>query len=536
MKKSCKHSMAGAVLAVLLGALAVSPGALAQPGVIHNIRLAPKLPDPCTDVFTPGPILSWQIPDVGSSLRVLAVQSVLDDTAEKLNLIVIVNGNGFSQSDYSQLGMHYARNGFVVAIGVRNGGGVATDPMFVLDAIEAVRDSLALGRTAEVRIGLVGHSRGGRVVVDAAVLADELDRGYDIRAVVSLSPFSAEIESLNGTDTPAYLVLYGSQDEDLRGDLGVVSEGFGAYDKAGTEGTTTCNEPPCIANEPAFEKTMIYGYGFDHAGLVGIANSGSQLLVQDTEYISAADQLCVTKAYTTGFFRMRLLGKGVYKGLLRDEWRPLSLQMIDSFKADLLANQAGTPMQLFFQISPAQRRVINNFEGGLNGLGHTPQVMVEHNPTDVAAHAPFHVRHQTDLAFVGWPQNSSQQWVTLQVPRPSSVAATYSHLSLRMGQLNSQPAGFENPVGEDQSFLIVVQDGGGKTSVHELADLGRMPAPDPSVINPNRGLSFMTTFRIPVEELDQDGLNLEDIATIYLVFHPNTSGTILIDSVEWHRD
>jgi hypothetical protein len=512
----------------ILAGLVMAP---ARPAIAGDI--IPSYPDPCVQTLTPGTIQVGSIPRIGNGLYVYSVDSVLREAPTRTNLVLIVNGNNYHWDDYVPLAQHLARNGFIVAIGERPNNS-SEDPQFVIDALEAVLASLALPEAAVVNIGLIGHSVGGKVVVNGAVLNDADDVGLPIRAVIGLSPHSGDIEHLDGTDARSYLLVYGSQDEDLTGSSGVPREAFAAYDRSGSEGSTACNVQPCISIAPAFERTLIHAYGMDHAGLIGL-DPPSVITDPDTEYVDPDNQLCFTKGYTTAFLRWKLLGGSIYKGMIRGAWRPQSIAAITTILPDGLGNPAGSPLQLFFQISPEQRQVVTHFENGMGAVtGKSSGVQTQLVAPGAFSGSPTWVRHDTGVLLVGWPFHNGLQWVRISVPFPARNGSTYTHLSLRIGQLHGPPQGYENPVNEDQQVRLVVLDGDGKVVIRDLSAYGRIPPPDPYTPVPTRAKSIMNTIRVPTHALS--GIDRTRVREIYLLFDAQSTGTIIVDSVEWHRD
>ncbi|MEM9554545.1 MAG: hypothetical protein AAGC60_09815 [Acidobacteriota bacterium] len=492
-----------------------------------DAQIFPSLPDTCTSAYTDGVVHSEQVATVGTSLELRWTDAAVADQ----KVVLIVNGNGYSGAAYRDLADHLARNGFLLAIAMRPNNGVGGDGAYVLDALQETLDAYRLRPTTGA--ALVGHSRGGELVAEAAILDDALGSGYRIDAVVGLSP-SADGYALDGTDTPAYLTLYGSQDEDLTGFGGTVKEAFRAYDDAGTEGTTTCNSPPCIALAPPFEKNLVHIYGADHAGLIGDATNATGALLglqQDREYLDPADQLCITKAYVTGFLRWRLLGKSVYKGLIRGEWQPLSVVSIDSAKADGFGNPAGADRRLFVQNAPVQRRVIANFESGMPAHSTSIDVVTQLLGAGSMSGTSSYIRQNTDHVAIGWVATGAGQWIRFGVPSTSGNGGTYTHFALRVGQLEKAPVPYDNPVNADQAFWIGLQDGGGAISWHRVDEV---PAPDRATDGTTNAKSVFRTVRVPVHQID--GIDLAQVTGVYLYFDRTTHGTLLVDSLEWHRD
>lgn len=490
-------------------------------------QIFPAFPDACTSKLTPGTVTL--APTALLSTTFVSTPAAI---AGK-KVVLLVNGNCFSGSSYVPLAEHLAENGFVAGI-LERLGNVANVPD-VFDSLDAVLAQLGLSPSdPDLEIALVGHSVGGRLVVEAAKANTDQGLGYPIRVVATLAPAAALTTVLDGWDVEAYLTLYGSQDEDKTAYDSQVDEAFFSYDKQGTETSTTCNTPPCIALSPAFQKTMAFVYGADHAGLVGIGaiTGNCSLAPQGLDYLSAADTLCITKAYLTGFLRWHLWGDTVYKGMLRGEWQPLSVATIDTAEADANGNPAGSPLRLFLQNSPVQRRTINAFTGGLGSFAKSSAIdVLPADPTDLPG-APYRVRHHTDYAVIAWNTAHGSEWVRFDVPAGSRDGSTYTHFSLRLGQVHGAPAPNDNPAGADQSLWVGLEDGTGAISWHQLNGIA---APDRFTDGPSiRAQSHLTTRRLPVAWLT--GVDTTDIRFVRLFFTSGNRGTVMVDNLEWHRD
>lgn len=181
-------------------------------------------------------------------------------------LVLILNGAGYTYFDYDVLARHLAYNGFVSVV-------VQSDePNPVLSCNPAggptciedrARKGLAYlklfqanwtwaGQVDFTDISVAGHSRGGEAAVEAAAIIRWEEAGLGnpgVRAVVSLAPSDLGSASgprrLLGRESPAFLVLYGSRDEQVSGvaasDPAPLflphQTGFALYDRAGTEGS-----------------------------------------------------------------------------------------------------------------------------------------------------------------------------------------------------------------------------------------------------------------------------------------------------------
>ncbi len=267
-----------------------------------ELQFIPTPEDPCRPLVVP--IFGWQ-PEVdhinvsGGGIDIYRIASVPSPVAEKRArpLVLIVNGNGFDLGDYDLLATHLASKGFLVAVAKRPVG--ENPESFTLDAAQAI-----LGHTEQfdsTRIALVGHSVGGNVAVKAAMLNKKEGIGLNIDAVVGIAPVA------NVTDTPltiehvpAYLLIYGSQDQDVDGLSNVANDAFAAFDIAGTESSTTCATDSVCTATPNLDKTMVYVHGATHGGLINkLALCQVGTCTDDfNEFLAPVDQFCVTKGYT----------------------------------------------------------------------------------------------------------------------------------------------------------------------------------------------------------------------------------------------
>lgn len=273
------------------------------------------IPDPCTlrvgNVANEG----WHGLEDGARVHLYAGRDEADlALGSRQHLVVLVSGNGYEDVYYRTLAELLAWHGFSVAIVDRTDAW--GDPDVVLAALEIAFDELGLRNGTP--IGLMGHSRGATSVFDAVIANRTLDLGYDVRAVMSVSPRVDGAGHLTAEDVPAHLVLYGSQDMDTTGTAGVPREGFAAYDASGTESSTTCTEPVCLVGTgKGMDRTHIYVHGADHEGLFGHADLWNRPETQLNEFIHPDDQHCLTQAYTLGFMDWKVRGNPTYESTLR---------------------------------------------------------------------------------------------------------------------------------------------------------------------------------------------------------------------------
>lgn len=489
----------------------------------------PPFPDACVSALTPGRIV--KTPLAGSA----ATLYMTSGSADGKRLVLLINGNCYGSTGYyDDLAGHLASNGFATALLIRPGNSQNLTDVFT--AIDAALAQLGWDLDdPALKIALVGHSVGGKVAIEAAAFNAVSGSAYPVRALATLAPVASTGTWVDGAEAPAYLTLYGSQDDDVDAYDGVADEAFFTYDNAGTESSTTCTTPPCISPVIPFQKTMAFVYGADHAGMIGVpALPGSCGLFseQTLDYLSASDTLCITKAYLTGFLRYHLYGESAYKGMLRGDWKPASVAAITTAEADGYGNPAGRPLRLFLQNSPVQHQTIQAFTSSLGATANSAGVALQHEAVGGLSGTPFYLRHHTGTAAVGWNAVDTDQWARFTVPSGVRNGSTFTHFSLRIGQLNGAPSPYHNTANADVDVWLGFRDGNGAESWHLLSDV---PTPDrytgSGVL---RAQSHLTTRRISVASIT--GIDKTDIRYIYLYFEAPSHGTVLVDSFEWDRD
>jgi len=482
----------------------------------------PSNPDPCTEAPQTTQ-LKWIPLKNTPDTQVVVDPLLLGGPHPKAHgLIYIVNGNGFGALHYKDLATYYAERGYIVAIAMRPGGGLHTVEM--LNHLQSLRSELRLPRLFP--IALVGHSRGGGTVLEMAQRNFSDGLGFVIPAIVSIAPNVVDVGLVNGRATNGFLALYGSQDEDMQGVGNPLREGFAAYDHIGTEANTACTSLPCTMSEPSptVDKAMVYVYGGDHGGFVGV---GGKFPNGAMDYLDPADQLCVTKAYTMGLLRWKLQGLEIYKGLLRGDWTPASVAAIVSSKADYAGHPAGTPLNRFVQFSPSVRSVVADFQDAADVVSSAGmKTAIE----DINASGLNAFRHDTrSLALMRAPSKQGE-WAMIGVPEAQRDATGMDRLSLRIGQIATGAAASANPKGQDQAIWIGLGDGGGHFVYQRVQDWGRIPYPDlRNTFTPAH--YHMNTVDIPLSAFA--GIDLSDIRHVVLWSDALKRGEFSVDNIEF---
>lgn len=499
----------------------------------------PPFPDTCTMQPLQGMIVEETIEEDNPYIQnptydyldTYGESSILESLPGKADVILIIHGNSYYPFEYKQLALHLAKNGFIVGV-ARRQNGYNSNEKIVIDALDTLFAHFELA--ADSKVGLIGHSVGGRIVVDGAVLNKLSKPNYHIQAIASIAPNIDDAKILNGDHTKDYLLLYGSRDMDMSGLIGIPREAFAAYDQAGTESHTTCTDPVCITKVAPFEKTMIYIHGADHAGLIGSNKPDTFPDNIDRQYLSTSDQFCITKAYVTGFFKWKLKGLTVYKKLLRGKQKPISLAQINSSDLDGYSNPIGSPLRLYTQFTPVQKMSIRNFENGLtqhNYLSSNVSIKIL-QPGDNES-SPYYIRHQTNLLEVGIPYEDKTHFISFKLSNSIKDASNFSHLALRIGLLwhDIYPL---NPLSEDRDIWIILYDG----TNYEWQLLnwwGKIGIPDPrGHYSDSSAHSYMATIAVPLTAFKT--VDLSQIQEVFLAFPGYEDGYFLIDNIEWFRD
>jgi pimeloyl-ACP methyl ester carboxylesterase len=510
--------------------------ARAQIVTTQSMQMLDVPPDPCVStVISQHRILTHDLdPPSGQEDVTAGIRIYLEGSGGPRPVVLIVNGNGFDQSDYADLARYLARQGFIAAVAQRPHGVVYEWDTFVLDSLAAVLDHLGLPH--DTPAALLGHSFGGNFVLDAAAQNTAVGAGFAIRAVVGLAPtILDDTAGVTGEDVDGLLLIYGSQDNDVEG-LGTdANDAFAVYDRAGTESSTTCHAPLCWFS-PQLDKRMLFIHGADHAGLV---NQDAQCQYFPCEfpfaaYLSKQDQFCIAKGYTNAFLRYHLNGETMYERMLEDRYRPPSIAGITSTEADAQGNPPGTPLCMAMQQSPAARSVIENFEDQAWTItDRTPLVDVSLIAPGALIGPPENVRHVTHLASVSWPQQATWQLVGFAVPASRRDVRNFSRLALRVGQLwPGASSARENPAGAWQSVLLGLSDGTHSSWQWPHGWSGIPPndfRPDSDYTH-----SVMNTVAVPLTAFS--GIDKSTIQTVLLAFPAGSQGTLIIDSLEWFKE
>ena len=429
-------------------------------------------------------------------------------------LVIAVHGNSSFESGfrgYNYLLQHLARNGFIAASIYQNPGMLITGRARVLRKHLQVLFGLFGSRAAD-NVGIMGHSRGGEAVYQAAGLNKSEAWGYELNAVIALAP-----TAFNDGDTykvawqAPFLVIHGSLDGDLSGPWDV---GFELYDHAA----------------PA--KSMAYVYGACHTrfntewGETDV--SGGNVHPMDRARIISADaHQKVVKGYMAGFFRQHLQNEPQFGGIFRGEWIPPAVQM------------AAPGLRICMQYEDPTVRTVDNFEGahsstswqtstigGAVSQTGLPAVPKEDDLMTLDLQSP----HTTAGLRFAW---SSTGVLTWNVPPRQRDVRSFAALAFRIGQT----VGATNPVGLPQNLRVTLVDTGGRSRSVPVDRFAEVPYPEQQVYT-SYMMSAMRTVRIPLQAytISSAGLervDLKHVAAVRFELSETPKGDVSIDTIQF---
>ncbi len=462
-------------------------------------------------------------------------------------VVLFFNGAGYTQNDYDYLGYHLAANGFIVAV-VR-----ADEPNPVLACAgpslicieDRARKGLAFLKLMKepwtwapfadfTNLSVAGHSRGGEAAVEAAAIVrweeDELGNP-GVRAVISLAPTDEGDDGLIGRrrllgrESPAFLLLYGSRDEQVQGPT-VPSppfapiphrSAFALYDRAGSEGSL---EGFPISLDNQVERTMQFIYRANHHQFSDLCgNLGCSHTPLDCDW-----QHRITKGFVNAYLRWKIWGESVYR---------------DFFDGTFEGPWGFEIWPQFSEGEWGSRRVIDNFQDGtvnnstIGGLltvfGGLDAEVVDNWTTDPRSMHGAEDGWRLRVERWGTSTVNSLYW---WIPSGKGNVSQFTHLSFRIGQGTGA---------EDAARVTVQLRRGGLWSPALSSDVyGMIPAPDEldsflclgSSMVPDRTITHMRTIRIPLAAFGGDLTSVDQVQIRFS--HESTLDKVFyLDNVEF---
>lgn len=461
-----------------------------------------------------------------------------------LPTVLFMHGDGHNYLDYGYLMRHLAFNGFIVA-SIENSGSNAERSLEAQTFLNFMTNSWSnKGWIDRNNMGLIGHSRSGEAMLKIARDIADLGLDYDINTIISLAPTDNQegggpAESLEGSHSESFLVIYGTHDEDVTGyclngnmpECGnplvqARSTGFALYDRAGSEGET---EPFPLYDE-VVDKAMIYIEGANHNGwrstCGGFPSPGN---------LSCSQHQDLAKGYMNAWLRWKLRGMDIYRNYFTGDFK-LPAAQNDGIKTHHSFSNG------------YDRRVVDNFEqpgwgtntmGGLVQAETTVTIEKDGSTWDYEPSSP----HDTRSLTVSWSPPGLAPWLSFSIPDAATLfggryrdVTRFDYLSLRAGQVHGSPY---NTPDEAKDFWVQLRDsGGGQSSWVRVSDYVTLPYPTEAQVWKqgillNVVTSPMKTIRIPVCRFD--GIDLTNVSSVRFFFTVagSTSGELILDNLEF---
>ncbi len=429
-----------------------------------------------------------------------------------LVLIAHADGVNADYASYEALGQHLASHGMVVASMDRFGLGAdeAFDDLLI-DQLDYLYSISSVRNIITDRVGLIGHSAGGRAVIKFAGIIN--DYGKQLNSLIVLAPtIDPEIDYTFNNKTTAFLGLHVTYDSDVmafgnKSKDKVMRSTFKIYDDAGL----TKGDP----NSLSLTKDMVF------------ANTGNHYFQNH--------QFALT--YINAFLQIHLKGNAVYQRFFKFQEKP-----------------AGLLTRVFLQHADPLKLVVADFENKdsdqFNKLGGNVLVTgggITNFETGFAYKMDDYSPHHSKVIKFDWNKslpiagysfggiNQSGQ-ISFDIPKGNDIS-NYKYLSFRASQVYHDE---NNPDGIARDFDIVLRDDKVKTkaSIAEHGGLLHFPvivvAPV-GAIQEEQTKNAMRSYIIPLDAFKD--INLKTLNRLTFDFTPagQSSTTFILDDIEFYQ-
>jgi pimeloyl-ACP methyl ester carboxylesterase len=427
-------------------------------------------------------------------------------------LVLFLHGNGTGEyENYSVINKHLASNGFKVAsISWPSSSYKAADKVEEIKNIfyRHIRflyenEVSPLKNKITDDVVLMGHSRGGGAAVSYAA---DIEKIKNVKSVIALAPSPANMDMLEKfplTSTTSLLVIYGSADVDVHGDMdkivNVRRTGFKFFDDAGYEWGNT-----------NFVKDMVFIKGLNHVTFCD----------NSTDYISeqsvSKPEQHIVKGYINAFLQLHINKKAGYNQF---------------FKYQVKIPSMDPSIKISQQHVDGEKLVLTNFEndnadkfthyaGNITYPASTINIAVNKAPLIDATSF-----HATKIMAIAWQQNNSKPAPVIDFAFKNKVdLSLYNHVSIRAG-INSF---YLNQQDKEQSFYVqLLDDNGTKSSL--------MPVTISASFFTTASKSYMQSFLLPLAQFK--GIDIKKIKSVSLLFINKNyyQGKITIDNIEFYK-
>ncbi|MET7403203.1 hypothetical protein ABZS66_57960 [Dactylosporangium sp. NPDC005572] len=384
------------------------------------------------------------------------------------------------------------------------------------------------GRLDLDNVGLMGHSRGGEGVVEAALLNAERKHPYGIRAVLPLAPVDFGRATLPGVPMAVILpycdgdvsnqqgqhfyddTRYSYRDDVLRSSLMVMGADHNFFNTEWTPGVSVA--PSSDDWSPANDE---------------VCGSASP------SRLAAAEQRAVGTAYMAGFFRL-VQGK-------EEAFLPLfdgTNGTVASAGRAVVYSEAQQPRSSRTDVAPLERPAPNVTMSGFDLGAYCYSVAARVLPGDTpcsSTTATSKVPHWTPATFAPAVPLSPVlrlQWSAASVSPALQIALAPGQSDInRYDALTFRAARDESAAG-DVDLDVTLIDGKGRSATVRVGDVSPALTPFPSSTNTANGISrlgktWLRTVRVPLDALPK--LDLKNVRSITVRPATPTGGVYLSD-------
>ncbi|WDZ85821.1 alpha/beta hydrolase family protein [Micromonospora cathayae] len=444
------------------------------------------------------------------------------ETAEALAshgyVVVSVSANGINAKDAS----------FTDDNGALARGQLVMDHLDLLATWNTTGGHPLAGRLNLSNVGLMGHSRGGEGVVEAALLNAERKHPYGVRAVLPLAPVDFGRPTL--PEVPMAVLLpycdgdvsnqqgqhfyddtrYSYADNVLRSSLMIMGANHNFFNTEWTPGVSIA--PSNDDWSPASDE---------------VCGSASP------SRLTAAEQRAVGTAYMAGFFRLAQGGETAFLPLFDGT----NGTVPSAGRAEVYA-QAQQPGSRRLDLAPlegpAENVSVTGFDLGAYCYSVAARVRAGDTPCS-ATTATSKVPHWTPATFAPAVPISPVlrlQWSAASVAPEVKVTLGPGEWNVtRYDALTFRTARDETAVG-DVDLAVTLTDKNGATATVRVGDLSPALTPFPSSANTSNGISrlgktWLRTVRVPLATLT--GVDLTSVRTVSVRPATATGGAYLSD-------
>ncbi len=386
--------------------------------------------------------------------------------------------------------------------------------------------SALAGRLDLTNVGMMGHSRGGEGVVEAALLNAERPSPYGVRAVLPLAPVDFARATL--PDVPMAVVLpycdgdvsnqqgqhfyddsrYTTDDDVLRSSLMVMGADHNFFNTEWTPGVSVAPS----SDDWSAAADEVCG-----------AASPSRL--------TAAEQRAVGTAYMAGFFRLAQGGETAFLPLFDGTGGT-----VPSTGRAVVLTQAQQPGSRRYDVAPLEAPSPQVRLSGFGSAAYCSSVAIRVPAGGTACSSTpltSKVPHWTPATYATWVPTSPVlrlQWDAATAAGASVQVAVDRNVK-KYEALSFRTARDESAVG-DVDLAVTVVDGKGRTFRTQVAASSGALTPLPASTNTVNGRNllgktWLRTVRIPTSAMG--ALNLNDVRTVTVTPATPTGGAYLSD-------